>query len=129
MAEEDLKYRSKLFDQETKPKATTIGTESPFYRSVTGNRTAINLDIRKNTGDRRGFNYAYLTSPEFNKSQGITLHFTDAKVIIEGRNLEPLYDRLLEHQVIYIAEAKHTDSFVNYPEHMLVVEKITISNA
>lgn len=62
------------------------------------------LDVRFNTGDREGFAYAYLMKVKFNPSGSITAIFTTDTVVIEGRNLLPLFDGLLIHAVRFVQE-------------------------
>jgi hypothetical protein len=51
-----------------------------------------------------GLSYAYLTARHVDASKGITLEMAGYKVIIEGKNLERLYRRLLINAVGSIQE-------------------------
>lgn len=60
------------------------------------------LVLRLKTGDQKALMYAYLVEVDFNPSTGIRLRFVSHEVTIRGRNLEPLFTRLVEHRVGWI---------------------------
>ena len=65
---------------------------------------AIALDTRKKTGVCESFSYALLIKRRFIPTGEVILTFTTDAVIIRGRNLRPLYDELVRHNIDYIQE-------------------------
>jgi hypothetical protein len=62
------------------------------------------LDIRLSTGDRIALPYAYLVSIEYELVSGLLLQFTSHSVLVQGRNLDRLYDGFLKQLIEWIAE-------------------------
>lgn len=62
------------------------------------------LDLRGHDGTSFALPYARLSTVAFNPAGGITLEFGAHRVHIRGRNLGPLYNRLLAHQVTFVQE-------------------------
>lgn len=77
------------------------------------------LDIRHKAGDRSAFPYSYLTGIFFNASGEIRMEYSGHKVVIRGRNLDNLYNALLNHRVDFVQEedtrydmGKESDTFI-----------------
>lgn len=64
----------------------------------------ITLDIRLKGGNAIALPYSYLLSIHYNAQGKITLTWAHATVTIEGRNLKPIYDGMLTHNVSFIHE-------------------------
>jgi len=62
------------------------------------------LDLRGHDGTSFALPYARLSTVAFNPVDGITLEFGVHRVHIRGRNLRPLFNRLLTHQVTFVQE-------------------------
>ena len=63
------------------------------------------LDVRLRTGQRIGLPYPWLGEVLYDPPR-ISLTFTTgAVVVLEGRNLDELFESLLRHQAVYIQEA------------------------
>lgn len=90
------------------------GTEAASNPSgfESGDRPYLMLDLVLQDGNRMGLAYCYLMSVKFDDGIRITLVFTDRTVIIEGRNLVPLYNYLLLHQAwrIHVATSPFNES-------------------
>jgi hypothetical protein len=79
----------------------------PFEDARVRSRDTLAIDIRFADGRRAGFNYSYLMETDFeirDSGEVITLRFTNALVIIEGRCLTELYDKLLDNRARLIQE-------------------------
>lgn len=62
------------------------------------------LEIRFKTQDAEAFPYSFLVRASFNKSKGILLDFSLAKVRISGRNLRPLYAAIVSQRAAVVKE-------------------------
>lgn len=62
------------------------------------------LDLVLATGEIESFAYAYLTRVSFDPSGTLTLHFGEDKVVIEGRNLRDIRQKVRLHKADEIAE-------------------------
>lgn len=102
-----------------------------YYDFLSGNQLpSPMLVIVKHDGNQIAFNYHFLSkSMSYDPSEGIKLNFIDsdseAKIHIEGRNLEELWKQLTSHRVTSISEAGPSGD-PDVPEEALCVEKITI---
>jgi hypothetical protein len=83
---------------------------------------AVMLDLRGHNGTSYALPYAALGAVGFDPSGGITLEFTHHKVNVRGRNLRPIYDRILEHRVTFIQE----EDFDVMPESATCVDAIVV---
>ena len=75
----------------------------PFFK--TGHTRILTLELQSKTRDCWALSYAYLLSLHYDVTGSIELQFSSAKVVIEGRQLKPLYDALKEQTVASIREA------------------------
>ena len=66
--------------------------------------TAPMVDFRGHNGTSFGLPYVQLRNIAFDPLEGISLDFLDHRIRIHGRNLRPLYTRLLGHQVTFVQE-------------------------
>lgn len=83
------------------------GQDETDYRAYGANRTgrqAIMLDVRTLEGVRLALSYSYLNSIFFDASGVIVLSFGSHNIRIEGRNLTPVYDGLINHVVRYVRQ-------------------------
>src|SRR4051812_36682474 len=75
------------------------------------------LNLRFASGEEKAFPYSDLIWSDFNPSKGILLHFASHTVMVRGRNLEPLYRRVIQFSLAEIIEvseehAVHDDDTV-----------------
>jgi len=75
----------------------------PFFSTTTPR--ALTLELKSKTRDCWALSYAYLLSVHYDVTGSIELQFSSAKVVIEGRELQPLYDALKNQTVTSIREA------------------------
>ena len=74
-----------------------------FLRGV--HERALHLEFRRKNGTWTAPGYAWLLKPVYDADGAITLHYaTGDRVLIRGRNLRPIFDRILRHQALWIAE-------------------------
>ena len=69
--------------------------------------------------------YLHLKSMAYHPTDGITMEFSEHKVMIRGRNLRELYDLLVDQRITYIQE----DDFDNEPETATFVDAIIVARA
>jgi hypothetical protein len=75
------------------------------YASVRGVRPMVYmLELRNQAGNSTAFDYGWLRKALFNRSQGITLHFEETSILIEGQRLQTLFDAIVRHRVTWIQE-------------------------
>jgi len=66
---------------------------------------AIHLEFRRKKGTWPAPGYSWLLKPVYDPDGAITLLYASGdRVDIRGRNLRPVFDRILSHQVLWIAE-------------------------
>ena len=84
------------------------------------------LEVRLKTGRRIGLPYPWLGEVLYDPPR-ITLTFTTgAVVVLEGRNLDELFEAILRHQAVYVQEAdRPTAELVAVP--VPVFESIEVS--
>ena len=62
------------------------------------------IDFKGSDGTHYALPYRELLVIEMPSSQEIILRFSRKRVVVRGRNLEPVYERLLEQRVVSLAE-------------------------
>jgi len=87
-------------------------------------REDIMLDCRSSEGGRRAFGYTWLASITFEPGT-ITLLFGENTVTVTGRNLEQLYDALVQHRVPFIQEGNETEEALK-PEDEPHIDELSI---
>ena len=83
------------------------------------------LDVVFKGGAIVSFSYAYLTRIDFDPGGRLALHFGDDVVVIEGRNLFDMRQKLRLHQADAIAEGVEAEGALK-PESSAHVERIQI---
>lgn len=84
------------------------------------------LDITTDQGDYIGLQYHLISSfVRFDSSGTISFLADGHQIKIEGRNLRPVYEYLLEHRLIWIA-AKISE-YEEFPEGETVIDSIIIT--
>ena len=79
--------------------------ERRAYSVIRGRRgQLLTLDIRFANDNRLALGYPYLSAVEFDASGTLTLYFAGRRVMVEGINLGPIYEALLNHAVGYLQE-------------------------
>jgi hypothetical protein len=87
------------------------------------------LILRLADGSARAFAYSYFYGAEaVEPDHGFTLDFSQHRVKIAGRNLEPLFHLLCQHRVAEIREAERSQSFEVASDAPLV-ERIEVVEA
>lgn len=116
----------------TESKASEANEEDETdYRAYGANRTgrqAIMLDVRTLEGVRLALSYSYLNSIFFDASGLIVLSFGSHNIRIEGRNLTPVYDGLINHRVRYVRQ-ENAEIERDVPEHETFISSIEIPEA
>ncbi len=103
-------------------------TDEIDYRAFGVNRNrrqAVMLDVRTLTGTRLALSYLYLNSIFFDASGVIVLSFGSQNIRIEGRNLAPVYEALLNHSVRFIQQ-ENADLEKEVPETETFISAIEI---
>jgi hypothetical protein len=62
------------------------------------------LNLRFHTGEEKAFPYSDLIWLDYNASKGILIHFASHTVAIWGKNLRPVYVRLVAFELAEIVE-------------------------
>ena len=90
---------------------------------------ALMLELRLKTGNVLALGYAWMEKAEYDPTEGITLHFVNAKVRLRGRNLRQplrthlrLFDGLLRHRSPWIQEVDLAQAVRSGEEAPLVTE-------
>jgi hypothetical protein len=87
-------------------------------------RPQLAIIFRKADGSVKAFAYAHLYSVESdNPDEAFMVEFTQSKVTIKGRNLEPLFRYISQHRAAEVIESGRTQIF-ELAEPDPVVEKI-----
>ncbi len=94
--------------------------------SKTRGRAGITLDVRLKDGTRSGFSYAYLLRTDYEPGDKIRLHFAQGLIVIEGRRLSDLYNRLIDHREGVIQEGTEAEDGLK-PENVAHIDHITIN--
>jgi len=87
-------------------------------------REDIMLDCRFSEGGRRAFGYTWLASITYEPGT-LKLVFGEITVTIAGRNLDRLYDALVQHRVPFIQEGSDAEEALK-PEDEPHIEEISI---
>ncbi|APZ93415.1 hypothetical protein [Fuerstiella marisgermanici] len=100
--------RAGIASEISNPEADYYNEDDPYRaigisRKAWGGEPMINFIMR--TGDHQAIAYNHLYRIQFDPSKGITLDFTNHKVVIQGRKLAEAYQKLAMQRVIFIAEA------------------------
>jgi hypothetical protein len=83
------------------------------------------LDVVFKSGAIISFSYAYLTRIDFDPVGKLDLHFGDDVVVIEGRNLFDMRQKIRLHRADEIAEGLEAEGALK-PENSAHVERIQI---
>ena len=83
------------------------------------------LDVVFRSGSIVSFSYAYLTRIDFDPRGKLDLHFGDDVVVIEGRNLREIRQKIRLHKADEIHEGYEADEVLK-PEGAAHVERILI---
>ena len=83
------------------------------------------LDVVFKSGAIVSFSYAYLTRIDFDPGGRLALHFGDDVVVIEGRNLLDMRQKIRLHRADEIAEGLEAEGALK-PESSVHVERIEI---
>jgi hypothetical protein len=103
------------------------GQRLPWRKFGEGARRAghTTIDFRLTGGRRRGLKYLHLVEPDYNPDAGgIHIEFVGHKVVIEGRNLEALYEGLCDEEIGEITERHAND--LGLDEREPYIERIRI---
>ena len=117
-------YKQILKQQQSSSLNKKIDDTSAFVLESDHQGRAIELDVRLRTNDRYAWPYSYKTGIKFDVSGEIVIYFTTHTLIIAGRNLAPLYDGLIKHEVTQIRE--HDAQYDDLPERATVISTIMV---
>jgi len=81
------------------------------------------LDVATRTGQIFSFSYSYLVRVDFDPEDKMTLHFGEDKVVVEGRNLKEMRDKLRRHQMDEIREGNDPDG-ISLPDSATHIDHI-----
>jgi hypothetical protein len=108
----------------TIPEADSASEYVPFGHGRVATRPELAIIFRKADGSAKAFSYAHFYSVESdNPNEGFIVEFTQSKVTIKGRNLEPLLRYISQHRAAEVIEAGRTQIFELAAEDP-VVERI-----
>jgi hypothetical protein len=86
------------------------------------------LDLVLRNGTVESFSYAYLTHVRYEPGGRLTLHFADDVVVIEGRNLGEIRQKIRMHKASEIYEGIEAEEALK-PENAAHVERIYLTKA
>ena len=97
----------------------------PFGLAAEGEAPLPMLDFRGHNGTSFALPYSQLQAIAYDPTEGVSLEFREHKIRLHGRNLRPLYDHLLLHQVAFVQEedfdaTPETDTFID----RIIVERV-----
>lgn len=101
--------------------------KKPFYGYVPEKKEmSLAVDITTNDGNNIGLEYHKISSWfSFDQSGTISFNADGHEIKIEGRNLQPVYEYLLEHRLVWIAgKISENESF---PDDETVIDSIEIT--
>lgn len=101
-----------------------VDDTSAFVLESDHHGRAIELDVRLRTNDRYAWPYSYKTCIKFDVSGEIIINFTTHTLILTGRNLAPLYDGLIKHEVTQIRE--HDTEYDDLAENATLISSIRV---
>jgi hypothetical protein len=79
--------------------------ERSYANGRVGNRAQVTLVFRKKNGSVRGFSYVHFFGIESdNPADGFAIEFSQIRVTVSGRNLEPLFRMVCAHRIAEICE-------------------------
>ena len=98
-----------------------LNRELPFGISRDGPAPSM-LDFRGHRGNSFALPYRDLLSIAHYPTTNITIEFQRHVVVVRGRNLHPVYEALMRHDVLFIQE----DTFDHARENETFVDSITV---
>lgn len=94
------------------PDAEDENEYTAFANGRVGTRPQLSVIFRKADGSAKAFAYTHLYSIETdNPDTGFVAEFTQTKVKINGRNLEPLFRFFCQHRALEVIEAERNQVF------------------
>lgn len=99
--------------------------KSPFF-GISDERmgNVLALKVVSAIGSQRAIHYHDIISPmDFNGDSQIVLFTTAIKIIINGRNLEKLFDYIIQHRVMWLKEPQ--ESFIQTPDEEVEISDIS----
>ena len=102
--------------------------KKPFYGYISDPKEmSLALDITTSEGNFIGLHYHLISSLiRFDRSGIITFKTSEAEIKIEGRNLRPIYEYLLEHRLVWIAGK--ISEWEQFKEDETVIDTINITD-
>ena len=94
-----MQENRKQWSQTVGNNSSTEDADKFFTLEKQTGKRAIMLDIELKNGNHIALPYSYLTKIDFDLSIGITINWGATSIKIEGRNLNRLYDYLVNHRV------------------------------
>jgi hypothetical protein len=125
--ESDTKSRPSVLTKILGSQPEQSGPAEP-RESGKGARQAIDtpmLDVALHDGRIESFSYAYLTRVSFTPGDRLVLHFGGDRVLIEGRNLHEIRQRIRLHREDLVVEGIEAESALK-PESAAHIDSIAI---
>lgn len=99
----------KLLQQKSNSVLKSRG-ESPFFGLTDGeSNMAVSMKLILENGEQKAIHYHDIVSPiEYDGNSKITLLTPRITIIIEGRNLDDLFDYIIQHRVKWVSEGEET---------------------
>lgn len=102
--------------------------ERPLGPSATkAERPPLMIDFQKLDGNRTALHSNFLLSIEWNPSEGVRLTFSTHQIVLHGRNLEVIYEGLVQHAVSTLVEVDERHTKV--PNETPVITRISIARS
>lgn len=126
------KHLNKSEDKTGRSQIRLAIDKEPFYGYTANDRSgmaamSLALDIITDDGNSIGLQYHLISSLiRFNTSGEINFSTSEYQIKIEGRNLRPIYEYLLEHRLVWIQAA--LSEWEEYAEDETVINSITVSS-
>jgi len=102
----------------------SVDDPQPCYRLEAGSYPALMLRMELRAGASLALPYAHLGSLSLDAETGLTLLFATHKVLLKGRNLQPLYELLARHRVEALRE--HVTAAHRFPAEATVISSIQL---
>jgi hypothetical protein len=105
-------------------KPLTGDDPNPCYKLEASQLHAVMLRLELSGGACFALPYAHLTSVALKPPSGIELQFTTHRVLLQGRNLAPLFELLSRNRVEALRE--HTVTLDRFPEGTTVITSLIV---
>ncbi len=102
---------SQIIAKKKSPALKSRGT-SPFFGTTVKEEISVSLKLIDATGGQKAFHYHDLQSPmEFDGTSEIAISTSRLSIKIFGKNLNELFDGIIQHRVMWIKELSNSFHF------------------